>query len=364
MESILKRVLITFAGGQLGRGVTAALRAAGPVHVIAADADGYGLFQTEAEERYIIPRADEPDYMDVLRDLVRRTNPDLVWPMHDDEIGRVVADDRDLGARTFLPPREVVELCHNKFASNQVFRAAGVPAPDTMMLDTEKDLPEAFHRFDGDVWLRPVRGAGGRGALGTDNLELATIWMNQLDGWGRYSASEKLSEQEHTFESVWHRGELIVAQCNTRNPRVRRPVGMLGQSAPPGLGVRRRYPPADGVKEVAIAAANAVSGGQPHGIFSVDMNSDRNGVPNVTEINIGRFGMSGAITFYQHGANFPDIALKMAFDEDPGFKPPLLNPLQKDVGIVLSVGSPPVAVTDNEYEPLAREFESRRAGLG
>ena len=59
----MKRVLITFAGGRLGRGVTNAIRAAGPVHIIAADADEYGIFQSKVEERHLIPRADHAEYM-------------------------------------------------------------------------------------------------------------------------------------------------------------------------------------------------------------------------------------------------------------------------------------------------------------
>ncbi len=359
----MKRILITFAGGQLGRGITSAIRAARPAHIIGADADGYALFQSDAEERYIIPRADEPDYLDVLRDLVRRTEPDLVWPMHDNEIALVVADQRELGAPTFLPPRETVEICHNKFASYETFRAAEVPVPDTMMLDGEGDLAEAFRRFDGEVWIRPISGAGARGALGTTDKDLATIWINHYDGWGHYSAAERLTQQMYTFESVWHEGELIVGQSNVRNIATSRRMGYLGGATTPGLGVRRRKPASEQVKEVAMAAARAVSGGKPHGIYSVDMNDDRNGVPNVTEINIGRFGTSGAICFYNRGANFPEIALRVAFGEDFGFNPPLVDPLHTDVSVVYSIGSQPVEIDDREYGPLVREYEQRRNQL-
>lgn len=359
----MKRVLVTFAGGQLARGVTNGLRAAGPVHIIAADADEFGIFQSKADERYLIPRADDPSYMDVLRDLVTRTSPDLVWPMHDNEIGRVVSDDRELGARTFLPPRDVVELCHDKFASNQAFRAAEVPAPDTMMVNSEEDLREAFRRFDREVWIRPLTGAGGRGALGTDNFDLAVIWLNHFNGWGEFTASEKLDEQGYTFEAVWYHGELIVCQSSARNPDSKRLMGMLGQGRSRGLGVRRRRPAPDAVREVTSAAAHAVSGGKPHGIYMADLNNDRNGVPNITEINIGRFASSGAIFFHDHGANFPDIALKMAFDEDPGFKPPLIDPLRPDIAIVMSIASEPTVVRDAEREPLVQEYEKRRTGL-
>ena len=359
----MKRILITFAGGQLGRSITRALRADGPVHIIASDADGYALFQSDGDERYIIPMADDPDYMNVLRDLVKKTQPDLVWPMHDNEIGRVVADTEPLGARTFLPPRRTVEICHDKFESFKAFKAAGVPVPDTIMVNSEVDLKEAFRRFDGHIWLRPVSGAGGRGALGTDNPELALIWMKSFDGWGHYSAAERLAARGHTFESVWRDGELIAAQANSRKVGMERPVGTLVQGPPPGLGLRRRYGAEPVVSEVAVAAIHAVTEGKPHGIYSVDMNSDRNGNPCVTEINIGRFGMSGAIVYYNHGANFPAIAMKTAFGEDLGFEPPLLQPLRTDVAVVLSIGHQPVEVLDTEYEALQAEYRDRISKL-
>lgn len=359
----MKRILVTFAGGQLARGIVDALRAAQPVHIIAADADGCGIFQSDAEERYMIPRADDREYMDVLRDLVERTQPDLVWPMHDNEIGRIVADERELGAKTFLPPKKTIEICHDKFESYRVFKAAEVPVPETMMLKSESNLDDAFERFNGEIWLRPVTGAGARGALGTSDPELAKIWINHYDGWGHYSAADRLTQQMYTFESVWKDGELIVGQSNVRNPATSRRMGYLGGAQTPGLGVRRRQPASDQVKEVAMAAARAVSDGRPHGIYSVDMNDDRNGVPNVTEINIGRFGTSGCICFYNRGANFPDIALKTAFDEDLGFEPPLIDPLHTDVSIVYSIGSRPVEVDDREHEPLAHDYKERLAQL-
>ena len=42
------------------------------------------------------------------------------------------------------------------------------------------------------------------------------------------------------------------------------------------------------VDEIALRAITAVDG-SPHGIFSVDLTYDDEGVPNPTEINIGRF---------------------------------------------------------------------------
>jgi carbamoyl-phosphate synthase large subunit len=232
-----------------------------------------------------------------------------------------------------------------------------------MMVNREEDLAEAFRRFDGEIWIRPIRGAGGRGALGTSNPELARIWMDQFEGWGKYTAAERLDTEWHTFESVWRDGELIVCQGSSRLPDSSVKVGMLGQGHTPGLGVRRRRPAPERVREVAIAAVRAVSDGRPHGICSVDLRDDRNGVPNVTEINIGRFGTSGAICFYQHGANFPAIALKVAFDEDPGFKPPLIDPLHTDVTVVMSIGSAPTVINDSQHEPLALEYKKRRASL-
>lgn len=355
----MKRILITMAGGLIGRNHVRALRAAEPLHIIAADANGYSLFLSDAEERYIIPRADDPNYMKLLRDLVNRTKPDLVWPLHDNEIGRIVGDDRELGARTFLPPRETVEICHNKYKSYKAFKAAGVPVAETMMLNSDADLSEAFEKLGGHIWIRPVAGAGARGALGTDNPELAKIWIDDFEGWGHYSASVRLAKRGHTFESVWRDGNLIVGQANSRNVATERVVGALSNGPPSGAGVRRRHGAEENVKEIAIAAIHAVTNGPPHGIYSVDMTSDHEGVPNVTEINIGRFGMAGSVVYYDHGANFPAIALRSAFGEGPGFEPPLLNPFRTDVGIVLAVGSPPVPVTDEEYEPLEQEYRSR-----
>jgi hypothetical protein len=53
----------------------------------------------------------------------------------------------------------------------------------------------------------------------------------------------------------------------------------------------------------------------------------------------------------------------MAFDGDPGFKPPLIDPLHTDVTAVMSIGSAQSVIKDSDHESLALEYEKRRASL-
>ncbi|HUP83025.1 MAG TPA: hypothetical protein VM284_02430, partial [Candidatus Limnocylindria bacterium] len=211
------RVLLTCAGGAYGLGVARSLKAAGH-YVIATDADRFSFQRAEGDERYRVPRASSGErFLSAIGELVRQTRTDFVWPGHDSDI-LAFAHDRDrLGAATFLPALAEIELCRDKWRSYLAFQAAGVPIPETTMVSSRADLRAAFDRFGGEVWLRAIRGAGGRQAMGTDSVRKAEAWLDIHDGWGLFSAARRIKGGERlSWESVWANGQLIAVQGRTQ----------------------------------------------------------------------------------------------------------------------------------------------------
>ena len=187
-----------------------------PFHLIGADTNKYYLQRAETDERHLAPRASDEDYIPFIRQLVRETGAELVFAQPDAEIA-VLSVHRDaIGARTFLPSPTTVGLLQDKFASNKRWAGAGLEIPATIMVDTSDDVERAFQEFGRPVWLRPVIGSAGRGALAARDVTEAVTWLDFNKGWGRYTAAEYLSERSVTWQSIWHDGDLVVAQGRLR----------------------------------------------------------------------------------------------------------------------------------------------------
>jgi carbamoyl-phosphate synthase large subunit len=218
-----------------------------------------------------------------------------------------------------------------------------------MVITGPADLAAALERFGGRMWLRAVTGAAGRGSLPVEDLDTARGWLDLQHGWGGdFTAAELLEPDSVTWMSLWHEGELIVAQSR------RRLYWELGRLAPSGVtgitgaGETIR----DGVLDaIALRAVQAIDP-EPHGLFGVDLALDRDGVPNPTEINIGRF-FTTHLFFSQLGLNMPELYVRLGFGEDVAPIEPRLNPLPPGMVWIRGVDFEPVLVAAEEIEAHA-----------
>jgi hypothetical protein len=109
----------------------------------------------------------------------------------------------------------------------------------------------------------------------------------------------------------------------------------------PGVNQWGTPPEAD---EIGTAAVRAISG-YPHGNYGVDMVTDADGAPYVTEINIGRYNNDGLIHWPDETLNAADLAVRLGMGEKPPFDPPLMHPKKRDDVIIYGIPKMPVAVS-------------------
>ncbi len=354
----MKRILITGAGGAPALNFLKSLRlAAEPFYTIGADCNKYHLAGAQTDERHLVPRADDEDYIPILRELIVETGAQLLFTQPDCEIA-IISEHRDeLDILTFLPSRETVRTCQNKYDTYRLWREAGLRVPETRLISSPADLEAAFADF-GEVWLRPVIGAAGRGALHTSDLRQALVWLEFNDGWARYTAARYLSPQSVTWQSLWNRGELVVAQGRLRlywEFGDRSPAGVTGIT---GGAITVADPVVD---DAALRAVRAVDG-EPHGVFSVDLTYDRDGVPNPTEINIARF-FTTHLFFSKAGLNMPYMLVKLAFGEQLPPIPTRINPLPSGLAWIRGMDMEPVLTTVDALEEAERGLAARLSRL-
>ncbi len=319
----------------------------------------YDLAKAKTDAKYVDPQAQEPDYFRVLERIIELESPDFLHVQHDFEV-QAVSEHRGkiagLGVKTFLPSHESVVTCVDKMKTYEKWAKAGLKVPPTILVRTEKDLEDAFAQLGKDLWFRATRGGGGAGSLPTSNFQLAKIWIDSFSGWGKFTAAQALTPRSVTWTSIWNRGELVVAQGRERLYWELGNRAVSGITGVTGTGVTVSNQEVDEIAQAAIHAIDA----EPNGIWSVDMTYDKEGVPNPTEINIGRF-FTTHLFFTRAGLNLPYILIKLAFGEKLPKIKKKINPLPEGLAWVRGMDTEPVLTTINQIEKYRRSLTRLRS---
>jgi carbamoyl-phosphate synthase large subunit len=346
----MKKILIAGAGGAPSEGVIFSLQLNSDNCVVGMGSEPTDLILSKAEKKYYVPNADTENYKEALLKVLEQEKPDLIHFQNDLEIfhaSKLRNEILETGTKVFMPDHDVIDTCVHKYKSYQAFVNAGVKVPKNMLINTVDDLHKAFSSLgdqDGKIWLRASSiGGGGKGSLPTNNIDLAKAWIDHYSGWGDFIAAEMLTPQTVTWLSIWHEGELIVAQTRSRQGWTHGNRTISGVTGVTKVGMTCDD---DQVSEVAIKSVKAVTK-KPHGIFGVDMAYDKDGIPNPTEINISRF-FTTVRFFTEAGLNMPEIFKCLALGQElPKFEKKI-NPLPAGLMWMRGMDTSPVLVTDQD----------------
>jgi len=355
----VKTIILTGAGGAPAINFARSLRGS-PENfwLVGLDSDKYCLQRAVTNEKHLVPGCRESDYLTVVNAYIQRTGAEFLYSQPDVEIAVLSENREDVACRMFLPAKESIRICQDKYQSYEKWRAAGLRVPQTMMIHGEADLRRCFREFGPKVWLREIQGAFGKGSLPTSDFDQANAWLDFHKGWGRFSGAECLEQQSVTWQSIWWKGELVVAQSRRRlywEFANRSPSGVTGLT---GTGVTMSDPQLDGLAQQAINAIDR----QPHGIWSVDLTLDRQGVPNPTEINIARFFTTHQF-FSEAGLNMPYLFVRLALGESLPPIPKRINPLPDGLAWIRGMDVTPALTTLDEIEAKESELAELRNQL-
>ncbi len=315
-----KKVLITGAGSG---GTTNLIRSIQhshyPVEIIGSNADKFSLSRSLAKQNYYVPRAETGGpYFAAINEIISREKLDLLIPNNDTEV-RVIACNRDLlDAPVFLPDKEAIAICQDKFVFANKMIEGGFKVAQTVSIDTLEDVDKAFDIFKDHekLWCRMRKGSGSAGAIPVSKAEQAKFWIKYWQDMrgvpeGMFIISEYLPGRDFAFQSIWKNGELILAKTCQRLEYHFARMMPSNASSTPSLGKLVKNPVVDDLCTKAVRSIDP----KATGMFSVDLKEDREGKPCITEINIGRFFMI-TIAFNVVGKhNMAEVYLKLAFNE-------------------------------------------------
>jgi carbamoyl-phosphate synthase large subunit len=347
----MKKILIAGAGGAPSEGVINSLLKSNKKEVILGmGSEPTDLVLSNAEKKYYIPYADSDDYKKSLLLLLNEVKPDLIHFQNDLEIfhaSKFRDEIHACGVKTFMPDHEVIDTCVHKYKTYLKCKDAGITVPTNYLINDEDDLKRAFSDLadeKGNIWLRASSiGGGGKGALPTNDFVFAKGWLDRYKGWGDFVAAEMLSPDTVTWLSIWHEGELVVAQTRIRKGWTHGNRTVSGVTGVTKVG--QTYSNAE-VDRISIETIKAVSS-KPHGIFGVDMTYDKNGIPNPTEINISRF-FTTVLFFTEAGLNMPEIFKDIAlYNEFPELQAKI-NPLEDGLLWLRGMDTKPLLMKSEE----------------
>jgi len=325
-----------------------------PFYIIGIDANKYYLHRAEVNEKYLVPKASDPRYIPIIKEIINETHPDLLHVQHSREVPVISRHRDELGVKVFLPEHRSVEICDNKLESFKCWKAAGLKVPETLLLESESDIEIAFEKFGREIWLRAIVGSGGSGAAPATDPEWAKFWVTIHNGWGNFSASERLTPVSVIWQSIWKDEELIVAQGRKRLYWEFGGKFLSGVSGVTGAGCLISDPIVDRTAQEAILAIDK----RPNGIWGVDLTYDDLGIPNPTEINVGRFFTTHQF-FTRAGLNMPYIYVKLGLGEEIPKISKKINPLPSGLVWIRGVDFVPTLTTLEQLDVYEEQLRRR-----
>ncbi|MEE9181265.1 MAG: hypothetical protein V3U33_01670, partial [candidate division NC10 bacterium] len=214
-----------------------------PFTLVGTDVNRWHLELPRVDARYVVPPAEDPRYVPTLQRIIAEEQIDVLHAQPDVEVA-VLSEHRDeFPARTFLPSRETIRLCHDKMGTQARLESARVPVPRSAQVTHLRDIPETLNRLQeagGPVWLRAIRGAGSRGAVPVRTSRHAKDWIHY---WSTmkglhvqdFMMAEFLRGREFAFQSLWKEGRLLTSACRQRLEYLFGHLTVSGQTSSPSV---------------------------------------------------------------------------------------------------------------------------------
>jgi carbamoyl-phosphate synthase large subunit len=318
----IKRILTTGAGGPAGINFLMSLKLAPEkLYLVSTESNPHRIHLAPTERKYQIPPATDAAYIGKLNEIIEKEKIEFLHPQPDIEV-IVLSENREkIHATTFLPSKEAVHTCQDKYLSAERWKQKGVPVAQTIPIKSEIDVEKAFEKLGAPLWIRATHGAGGAGSTPAANKETAVAWIKywraRNKNW-EFIAQEHLRGKNLAFHSLWKDGELVTSMGRERIEYIYPHLAPSGITGTPAV---QRTIHDERVNKIGTEAVLAIDPNF-NGIACVDLKENDEGVPCATEINAGRmfttsyfFSFASKVLRGDYYANIPYLYVKLAYKE-------------------------------------------------
>lgn len=318
----MDNILLTTAGGGNANNIIRSLRFTDlDFNIIGTNMNKYDLAKSLADENYLVPRGDKPNYIKKINKIIEEEDIDLLIPNHEKEAVSVAKNIKNIDANTFIPDLKTIELCIDKFKLNKKLEQAGVNVPKTLKFedidDFENDIQKLKQNKKDFIWCRVKEGAGSRGAAPFSEARHISFW---LDYWKKekgvdkeeFIFSEYLPGNDYMFFSLWNNGELVIGKTCERLEYTCSKYTLSGTSSSPSVG-QQVYD--EKIIETCKKTVKTVDENAT-GIFAIDLKENKKGEACITEINIARFPRINIFFNMTGEYNMAEIYVKLGLNQN------------------------------------------------
>jgi len=150
--------------------------------VIATDNSSIAPALYEADKQYVVPRIDDPTYIDRVLKICKENDVKAITTLIDPEI-EILANNRDLflkeGIVPLCPSKETAAYCFDKYAMFQHLSHNHIRT--VLTYDTMEHFLEGYQKgeISFPVFIKPRTGSGSVGIHKVESLEELTKFMNE-----------------------------------------------------------------------------------------------------------------------------------------------------------------------------------------
>ncbi len=315
----VRRILLTGAGGIGGTNFIRSLHLAEDqnnerLFIVGTDYNIYYIEFPDTNLKFRTPKHSDPKFIPTLIKFIKENKLEFLHP-HPSSEAKVVSENRkqlkSLGVMLYLPRHE--DIMPDKLYIHQKLNSSGVPLPKTMLVKSIQDVDDAFMELNSPLWIRSIKGAGGRLSLKVNSSKEAKLWikLNVMQGRAKlneFILQEYLPRKDLAFDSLWFRGKLITSYARERLEYPFKHISLSGITGTPSVAKILHN---DRVNSVGISAVKALNP-KPHGFYSVDLKEDVNGNPKVTEVD-GKWHTTAPLWGYAFAKAYNKTSYNIAY---------------------------------------------------
>lgn len=161
-------VLITACGNVYMPGTCKAIKENGerPIRLIGADMNRDDTILQMCDAYYQVPRGSDPRYVDVLLDICKKEQVDVVIPIMSVELEILSANQqrfREIGTTVSVSSLDSLKIANNKLALFEYLKQQNLPCPQYVPVQSVADVDEAMKVIGSPVVFKANEGSGSRG---------------------------------------------------------------------------------------------------------------------------------------------------------------------------------------------------------
>lgn len=319
-------VLITAAGNVFMPGTTACLKKNGErnIRLIGADMNDDATMLQMVDAFYPVPRGDDPQYVEVLLDICRKEQVDVLLPIMSVELETLAKNSarfEEIGTKVSVSKPAQLEIANDKLKLFQYLQSQGLPCAAFRSAATVPQLRDAVYELgypEKKVCVKATDGSGSRGfrilsanttkydrffhekpSSSEISLEELCQLLQEKANFPELMVMQYLPGCEYTADLLAHDGRVLYNCC-------RKSLRMENSIMLDSVVVSN--------PEVERLCAQVVESLGLDGNVGFDIREDADGIPFILECN-PRI-TAGIPVFCHAGVNLPYLCVKKVLGEE------------------------------------------------